>query len=531
MKTNLILTAIFTCLLSLANAQTGWQYLYEPETSIESFVAPAANGDIILVADSYNDTAAFFHRLIVSRLDVQGATKQSTGLFRPPSFRLGSIKGLADGGALLMGTVNIPLEDPDSVFVIKLDDQDQKVWSKGFQIEPDIHVARGAIETADGSYVVYGTYEHVNFAEGIFLLKISPSGNLIWSRTINSQLNGAFMKVGGIAESSTGDFWLLGSTRFNSEGSWLAKLDSIGQTRSVQFLNTHSLTPSQPEPFAIHQRSNGELDLFYNSLAFQNGPVLMAIRTDANGAPQKTTRYYRGGLFGEISAVTPSGDGGYMCAGYTFPSGSNRSAGLAFKIKADYSIDWSRAYSSGYIEILTSIFPSSDGGAVMGGFADFDSVIISPSENGLFPWLVKTNNRGQTSCYDNPVSVTSRDTSVTTMTYQLSNVAGVTLGDIVFNNINVASSPDTVTCAVTSISSPSDLAFHFYPNPSNGTLYIETGNIKPQSMELLTVFGQKQHIETAFSSNGLRIQTSYKGLAIVKVTTVDGVWSGKVLVR
>lgn len=48
---------------------------------------------------------------------------------------------------------------------------------------------------SDGSYLVYGTYDHVNFAAGIFLLKIAARGTLIWSRTINSQLTGAFMKV------------------------------------------------------------------------------------------------------------------------------------------------------------------------------------------------------------------------------------------------------------------------------------------------------------------------------------------------
>lgn len=527
--------SIMVCLICVGSyplqAQAQFEYLYQSEAAIEVFTAPASNGEMLLVADSYNDTAAYFHRIFLQRIDLQGNVTQTAGIFRPPSFRLDNIMATSDNGVLLMGTVNIPLEDEDSVFVVKLDDMGQISWAKGFQVQPNIHVARGAIETSDGSYLVYGTYEHVNFAEGIFLMKISNTGSLIWSRTINSQLAGAFMKVGGVVETASGNLWLSGSTRFNSEGSWLAKLNSMGVTQSVTFYNTHKLTPSQPEPFAIFGRSNGELDIFYNSTAFQSGPIMLAIRADSNGMPLKATRYYNANNFGEITHVTPSGDGGYLGCGYYFPGGVFRSKGFAMKIGGDYRTTWARSYGTDYIEITNSIHPTSDGGHVLGGFADFDSVIVSPSENGLFPWLIKTDGDGLTTCYDNKSIATTKDTAVTTMTYQLDNVAGVALAEVFFSNISIQVNPDSVSCNTTGSEKMPTSTFRMYPNPSQGRIFVEVEGREVEAIEVFDLFGKRVDFEVEKAIGRIEIRTNFKGIGIVKIQTIDGFWAGKLIVE
>ena len=526
---NPIFTLLFLAGTFFTQAQSQFEYLYQAEASIEVFSAPASNGEILMVADAYNDTAAFFHRIILQRIDLQGKITQTAGIFRPPSFRLGSMRSTSDNGVLLMGTVNIPLEDEDSVFVVKVDDMGQKAWSIGFQVQPNIHNASGAIETSDGSYLVYGTYEHVNFAEGIFLMKIDNTGALIWSRTINSQLMGAFMKVGGVVETASGDLWLSGSTRFNSEGSWLAKLNNMGVTQSVTFYDTHSLTPSQPEPFAIFGRSNGDLDIFYNSTSFQSGPIMLALRVNSSGVPLKTTRYYKNNDFGEITHITPSGDGGYLGCGYYFPGGGFRSKGFAMKMRGDYSVSWARNYGTDYIEITNSIHPTSDGGHVIGGFADFDSVIISPSENGLFPWLIKTDGDGLTTCYDSRSSATTKDTTITTMPYQLDNVAGVALGEISFSNISIQVNPDSVSCSTTGVDVLAESTFRMYPNPSQGQVFIEVDEKGIEAVEVYDLLGKRVKFEIKRTPERIEIRTTYKGIAIVRLQTDTGFAARKMI--
>lgn len=523
-------------LLGLAiqtSAQSGFHYLYQPESAIESMATRAANGDILIAMDSYNDTAAFFHRIIVQRLDDQGNILHTDAIFRPPSFRLtGGIFPLSTNESILLGTVNIPLEDPDSVFIIKLDVNEQILWSKGLQVEAQVHQPRGMIETSDGSYLVYGTYEKTNFAEGIFLMKMATDGSMIWSRSISSQLTGAFMKVGGIVETASGDFWLSGSTRFNSEGSWLAKLNNLGETQSVIFYDTHSLTESQPEPFAISQRSNGELDVFYNNTAFQAGSVLLAIHTDANGAPLKTTRFYREKEFGEITAIQPDQSGGFMAGGYVFRENGFRSSGLAMHISDNYTIDWSNRYGTDYIEIISSVTPGSNGSFVMAGFADFDSVIISPSENGLFPWIFSTDNLGKDVCFQQTTLITTRDTTFSTSTYQLDNVAGPGLGDIPFSNINVDLSPDSVMCAPLSVNPLPAHLISIFPNPSQGHIRIDTKGIPMQEVLLIDLTGREIPFTIAYNNRYVAdISTKYVGLSILKIQTQDGFWVEKLFFK
>lgn len=516
-----------------ASAQSGFNYLYQQEVAVESWTAQAANGDVLLAIDSYNDTAAYFHRIIVQRLDAQGNVLNTGAMFRPPSFRLtGGIFPLSTNESMLLGTVNIPLEDADSVFVTKLDATEQIAWTKGFQITPQIHQPRGMIETSDGSYLIYGTYEEISFAEGIFLMKIAPDGSMIWSRTISSQLSGAFMKVAGIVETASGEFWLSGSTRFNSEGSWLAKLNDLGETQSVTFYNTHSLTESQPEPFAISQRSNGELDIFYNSTAFQGGSVLLAVHADASGVPINSTRFYRGNEFGEITAIQADPTGGFIAGGYLFRENAFRSSGLAMHISDNYTVDWSNRYGTDYIEIITSVGKSSNGNFVMAGFADFDSVIISPSENGLFPWIFSTDNVGQDVCFQQNTLITTRDTSFSTSVYQLDNVAGTGLGDIPFSNIDVSMSPDSVLCGPLSIEMIATDRMALFPNPATGIAIIETQGITIEHIKAFDLTGREIPISLNFNSTfRAEINTEFIGMAVVKVQTQDGFWVKKVLFR
>ena len=517
-----MLTPCFLVLFSyLSFGQNTFQYLMSSESSIESMGDANVDGTYMYAADSYNDTADYFHRIIIQRMDNNGEVKSSVGYFRPPSYRLSSLTTTSDSGAIVLATSNIPLENEDSVLILKLDANDDLEWSKSFQVEKNIHEPKGTLETKDGSFLVYGTYEHVNFASGIYLVKIDKGGSLVWSRTINSALSGAYMKVGGIVEMANGEFWLSGSTRFNSEGSWLAKLNSSGETQSVIRLNTHKLTPSQPEPFAFFANTNGDLDIFYNNTSYEIGAAMLWVVTDGNGSVKSATRLYNGDNYAGFIDVEQVA-GGYVFTGYNYPPSSNRSNGIATEIGLDKSVKWARTYGSNYIEYTGSISKASDGGYYMAGFADFDSLIISPSENGLFPWIVKTNSTGVATCYSEPTSITLKDTSVTTVAYNLSNVAGVSLAHGRIEKIPVHVTLESVDCTGVGVKESEPIAISLYPNPSNGTCYLEVmlGAIK--NVEVISVLGEK--LNSSIQVNGTKavIACDYRGLAFVTITTDHG---------
>lgn len=468
--TKIFLFGILLFLLTTAlDGQTLFHKLYNQEASVEVLIEQASNGDVFMVTDSYNDTAAFFHRILVQRVNSDGDILQSSGLSKGGySYRIRNILGTSDNGLLITGYSAEPLSSEDSVFVVKLDANGATSWSKGFQFDTDIHDVQGILETSDGGVIVYGIFERfATFESAVFMVKFNTDGELVWSREISSQLSGAFLLVGGLIETNSGELRMSGSTRFNTEGSWIAGLEASGILQAVMFYDTHKLTDSQPEPFAMFQRSNGELDLFYNSTSFQDGSILLNLRTDASGTPIQTNRYYLNHVNGgEITFVRPNGSGGYLMSGYHFPDGI-RSRGLAMEIDGNDAIKWRGNYGTDYIEILTGIVPSSDGGFLLGGFADPEMVIVSPSENGLFPWLLKTNSTGVSHCFYGTIAVTTRDTTAASNSYQLAEAAGPNIADMSFVGFDIIPVADSVECQPTGID---DLSFvpnsvSIYPNP------------------------------------------------------------------
>jgi hypothetical protein len=513
-------------------SQTVFQKLFNQEASVEVAIDAASNGDLLLVSDSYNDTASFFHRLIYQRLDADGNSLQSTGLFIWPPPRLGSIAASSDNGLIITGTYGDPLSDEDSVFVMKMDANAGIAWSKAFQIGPDIHEVGGILETNDGGFIVYGLFEDFNvFNATIFMVKLNANGDWQWTRKINSQLAGAFLKVGGLAETANGDLYLSGSTRFNSEGSWMAKLNGSGLLQSVKFYDTHKLTDSQPEPFAFFERSNGDWDIFYNHTSFQDASFLLNLRTDANGTPIFTRRYYLNhSNGGEITSVYPKGTDGYLMAGYHFPNGI-RSNGIAMEIDANDNVLWFNQYGTSYIEILTGIVSASDGGYFMGGFADPDSIIISPSENGLFPWLLKTDAIGKANCHSNSLPIFTADTNTTSTTYQLSEAAGTSSTNTQVTTFALSPVVDTVTCTFTAIEKLPETSFHFFPNPTNGLVQLVLE--KPIPGAILSIFNPLgKEIEQFRLDHQLNLELELEGeagLYFIFLLTPDGKRLGKKL--
>lgn len=172
-------------------------------------------------------------------------------------------------------------------------------------------------------------------------------------------------------------------------------------------------------------------------------------------------------------------------SGYHFPNGV-RSNGLSLALDANDNVSWAGQYGTSYIEIIEGIVPTNDGGFMMAGFADPDSIIISPSENGLFPWLVKTNSSGEPDCHHAPMNISMQDTSLSTSAYQLSEAAGPALNDIDFISFALETPLDSVLCQAASIQRLPKASFRIYPNPSRGVITLELEHPFPASQIIIS---------------------------------------------
>ncbi len=423
------------------------------------------------------------------------------------SFRATTLKATSDNGALVLGTKAPPLTDEDSVFVIKVDMNAEISWSRAFQFDVDIHEVKDVLELQDGSFIVYGVFESsVEFQSSIFLVKFDPEGNFIWSREISSQLDGAFLHCGGLIQNSDGGFWLSASTRFNSEGSWLALLNSNGNIQSVKFYDTHDLTDAQPRPFALTRQVNGSLDLFYSQSSFQDGSVLVKLTTSADGDVLQTSIFYQDdGDFGGFSYVHQGQEGEYYLSGYSFPNMENYSNGIAMKITDNSDITWAKEYGTSYIESLLGIVPLESDDLITIGFADPEMEIISPSENGLYSWLMKINSIGEANCNSNNLTLTTSEVNVSSTSYQLDEEAGVQSEPSDWISFSISPVSEEIICEPVSINESSTDFIKIFPNPVSDILNITLPNTWINTRLLITTSEGKKIYEDFISSGSQRL--------------------------
>ncbi len=147
-----------------------------------------------------------WHRFMLLRLNVHGDSLWQRFYGDQYSIASGAIE-TADGGFLVVGTT---LDySPTGVWILKTDSNGDSVWSRAY------HVWNGAegiavFPAANGEYVICGTTRAQNNLEDFMMLRISGTGDSLWSaRYGTSQADVCY----GACHLPTGEFVLAGITQ------------------------------------------------------------------------------------------------------------------------------------------------------------------------------------------------------------------------------------------------------------------------------------------------------------------------------
>lgn len=151
-----------------------------------------------------------------------------------------------DNGYIVVGSSDSEDTDISSnigtydFWVIKISESGNLVWEKSFG-GSQIDEARAIVKTNDGNYIIAGdtrsSDNDVSLNKGaadLWFIKISPSGNLIWERTIGGS---SFDVARAIKKSQNNGFLLSGSSRSSDmdvsenkgqNDAWVLKTDNNG---------------------------------------------------------------------------------------------------------------------------------------------------------------------------------------------------------------------------------------------------------------------------------------------------------------
>jgi len=197
-------------------------------------------------------------------------SKYFGGSFTDTAF---GVEKAADNGFIIVGSsdsndVDISNNNGSYDFwIIKISSTGTLIWEKSYG-GTEIDEARAITSTNDGNFLVVGDTRssdiHVsnnNGAADLWMLKISPEGNLLWEKTIGAT---GFDVARSVSKTNDNGFIISGSSRssdgsFTNQGqndAWILKIDANG---TILWQNIIGGT---------------EIDFSYDAVAINNGEII-----------------------------------------------------------------------------------------------------------------------------------------------------------------------------------------------------------------------------------------------------------------
>lgn len=294
-------------------------------------------------------------------------SKQFGGAGDDVGFRI--IPTTVSGGYLIVGSTNSQGNGQRDVFLVKIDAQGDQVWAKSYGTAGDDD-GTSVMEVADG-YLVAGSARNPanNSNDDGYLLKVDFNGNEIWSKFYGSPTQ--IDKINDLVLAADGHVVLTGYVGAPSD-IWLLKTDiDGGQIWSKTFGG-----PFGDEANSILKTENGDLVVAgVTELSLSNADAFLT-RFDNDGNQIWTNNVGRGTYLDWAQGVAPTEDGGFIVIGYNSLLGIFGNDVTFIKASADGSV-----YTNHLI------------GKV---FIDGGDCVYQNGETGLNDWIVKAASDGET---------------------------------------------------------------------------------------------------------------------------------------
>lgn len=287
----------------------------------------------------------------------------------------------SDGGYFIAGVTTKNSPNDSDLYMIKTNSVGDTLWTKSYGgSQPEYPYSM--IASNDGNYFVLGfTRSFGGGISNIWLLKMDPNANVIWSQTYG----GSGTHEGHeIIATSDGNFAICGESNGDM---LLAKIDQGGNLLSWnvygggQSESAHSLKQAQDGGFVL-------LGYTFSSGAGMSDIYL--VKTDFSGNMSWNKTY--GGAYNDEGSYILANSDGTFTLDAELSSGSTLADLDVYVLKVDASggVIWSNTYGGTDKDVTHYIQPTSDGGYVIS--------CISRSFGWTNPnmWIVKTDGSGNT---------------------------------------------------------------------------------------------------------------------------------------
>lgn len=288
-----------------------------------------------------------------------------------------------DGGYLIASTTENSTGDDLDLYMVKTNSVGDIQWTKTYGGSM-VDFPHFILPIGSGNYFVVGYSQ--SFGGGdmdIYLLKINSSGDTLWTRTYGSWGNEEGKEI---AMTSDGNFVIIGS-RSNSGNNdcMFLKINPSGAVLWTKYYGGANYESTRSVKLAM---DGGFIIAGKRGLSPTSPTSAWILKTNSLG-DTTWTKSYNAGTSYEAKSIIANTDGTYtFCVDDS--SAATDSDVRIMNISSTGTVNWSKSYGGTEKDITKMMFPTVDGGYVIGA--------ISRSFGWSNPdmWLLKLNAVGDT---------------------------------------------------------------------------------------------------------------------------------------
>ncbi|MGZ3864908.1 MAG: T9SS type A sorting domain-containing protein [Bacteroidia bacterium] len=467
----IILTSIILSCGSV-KAQVTFQQVYPVTGSINQSgrdVIPTSDGGYLLAAMTMNNTPGDSD-IYILKTDYAGNVTGTTQLGGPQPDYVYSFIPTGDGNYFVLGFTMSYGAGSYDVWLLKIDPSCNVLWTKTYGTSGQ-DVGSQIIPTSDGNYLITGRSNN-----DALLIKIDPLGNELWRKTYGGAL---YETSHSVAQCPDGGFVLVGQTFSYGAGGadmYVIKTDGSG---ILSWQKTFGGAYDDEGKYVL-ANSDGTfiIDGQISSSTSLSALDINVIKTDGSGSVIWNQVY--GGNDKDVThMIQPTSEGGYIITGISRSFGWINPDMWLVKIDQFGASSWTKNYGSWYHDHCYAVRQTADGGYVaIGHQEDINSI--------THVFFVKTDGSGQ-----------------------------VSVPEVKMNNI-----------------------FSVYPNPSPGVIHVDMDNYTTEpgsTIRVCNALGETFYSETmdnvSKNNNVIDLKNNPKGVYMVSIQTEKKIYTRKIIVE
>jgi hypothetical protein len=292
----------------------------------------------------------------------------------------------SDGGFILPGWRYASKSKYDAS-LIKLDSQGRIEWQKTYGM--DGYAALIAVQEVPGhGYIATGDNcpDPSNLEDrDLWVVKVDSNGAIEWQKNYggsNSEEGRSILRTGD------GGYLVTGYTySFSPSGVWVLRLDSSGNIVWQKVFGGWGVELR----YVVTTSDSGFMFTAMNRSFGAGEYDAWVVKFDGNGNIDWQKAY--GGTQNDYGqTIYPTLDGGYILGGATLTFGAGGADFWVLKLDEDGNIEWQKAYGGPENDWLRTIRPTSDGGYIAAGrtssfgAGDDDAWVLKLDGSGIVEW-------------------------------------------------------------------------------------------------------------------------------------------------